>query len=492
MVLNGDFDRARAPGEEAAADVPEGGETDLKTPEERPEHVPLSVFYAKQNASSQWTQPESFLFCHLPLSPKRHNIFDSRFIYSSLSNRVYARTPYELRANLRDKVELVHAINEEVPWYFFGVGGYSLEGRFSVGYLRESDGGLFSQQGSRLPPDNPLLPAQDKNPFVQGIQGSLLYCPMLRLKQNSNEIHIVDDHIRRSNLAEINAEITNSAGSNTVCLEVDENKIDGLTLNAVDGSTRDIVLRFDSGQFIVLHQRDSRFAGNDSFAILDNTMHRVHPIDTQRPLEMRETFLGSGLGELLSLRTQARRDLAEFEKGLFYKDFKIAAPTFMSIAGLSLPWIAALAEFTGAHGQYLWEFHYHLPFLAAHSLNARGKFREADVWYRKIFDPIGKVENINSYWRFAPFVFTGPEKLRDILTNQQAISAYESDPFNPFAIARLRPTAFQKTIVMRYIDNLIDWGDGTVPAGHARKHQRSAPPLHDGCGSPRRTASGNR
>ncbi|MCK5555209.1 MAG: hypothetical protein KAI76_03140, partial [Alphaproteobacteria bacterium] len=33
------------------------------------------------------------------------------------------------------------------------------------------------------------------------------------------------------------------------------------------------------------------------------------------------------------------------------------------------------------------------------------------------------------------------------------------DPFNPHAIARLRQNAYQKTIVMHYIDNLIDWAD---------------------------------
>ena len=49
--------------------------------------------------------------------------------------------------------------------------------------------------------------------------------------------------------------------------------------------------------------------------------------------------------------------------------------------------------------------------------------------------------------------------LRTILVQQSAITAYQRDQFNPFAIARLRPSAFQKAVVMRYIDNLLDWGD---------------------------------
>ena len=46
-----------------------------------------------------------------------------------------------------------------------------------------------------------------------------------------------------------------------------------------------------------------------------------------------------------------------------------------------------------------------------------------------------------------------------ILVQQSAITAYKRDPFNPFAIARPAPSAFQKAVVMRYIDNLLEWGD---------------------------------
>ena len=45
------------------------------------------------------------------------------------------------------------------------------------------------------------------------------------------------------------------------------------------------------------------------------------------------------------------------------------------------------------------------------------------------------------------------------MTNAAAIAAYEENPFNPHAIARLRLSAYQKCIVMNYIDVLIDWGD---------------------------------
>lgn len=39
------------------------------------------------------------------------------------------------------------------------------------------------------------------------------------------------------------------------------------------------------------------------------------------------------------------------------------------------------------------------------------------------------------------------------------LAVYFDDPFDPHAIAALRPIAYRKAIVMRYIDNLLDWGD---------------------------------
>ncbi len=54
------------------------------------------------------------------------------------------------------------------------------------------------------------------------------------------------------------------------------------------------------------------------------------------------------------------------------------------------------------------------------------------------------------------------ETMRAMLTDATAIAAYKSDPFNPWAIARFRHTAFQKAIVMKYVGNLLDWGDSLL------------------------------
>ena len=53
-----------------------------------------------------------------------------------------------------------------------------------------------------------------------------------------------------------------------------------------------------------------------------------------------------------------------------------------------------------------------------------------------------------------------------------AVEMWRSNPFSPHAVARLRTTAYQKTVVMKYIDNLICLGRSAIPARHARIHQR--------------------
>ncbi|HZB29592.1 MAG TPA: hemopexin repeat-containing protein, partial [Streptosporangiaceae bacterium] len=48
----------------------------------------------------------------------------------------------------------------------------------------------------------------------------------------------------------------------------------------------------------------------------------------------------------------------------------------------------------------------------------------------------------------------------DLIGDREALlHAYLDDPFDPHAIAELRPEAFRRAVVMGYIDNLLDWGD---------------------------------
>ncbi|MFF5075974.1 hemopexin repeat-containing protein [Actinoplanes sp. NPDC000266] len=42
---------------------------------------------------------------------------------------------------------------------------------------------------------------------------------------------------------------------------------------------------------------------------------------------------------------------------------------------------------------------------------------------------------------------------------ESLLRAYQDDPFDPHAVAGLRPVAYRRAVVMAYIDNLLDWGD---------------------------------
>ncbi|MFV8755454.1 neuraminidase-like domain-containing protein [Nannocystaceae bacterium ST9] len=57
-------------------------------------------------------------------------------------------------------------------------------------------------------------------------------------------------------------------------------------------------------------------------------------------------------------------------------------------------------------------------------------------------------------------LFARLARVYDAIANSQAqLATYLDDPFDPHAIAALRRIAYRKAIVMRYIDNLLDWGD---------------------------------
>jgi Tc toxin complex TcA C-terminal TcB-binding domain/Neuraminidase-like domain/Salmonella virulence plasmid 28.1kDa A protein/Hemopexin len=48
----------------------------------------------------------------------------------------------------------------------------------------------------------------------------------------------------------------------------------------------------------------------------------------------------------------------------------------------------------------------------------------------------------------------------DVLGDRDGLlQAYRDDPFDPQAIADLRPVAHRRSVVMAYVDNLLDWGD---------------------------------
>jgi Tc toxin complex TcA C-terminal TcB-binding domain/Neuraminidase-like domain len=116
-------------------------------------------------------------------------------------------------------------------------------------------------------------------------------------------------------------------------------------------------------------------------------------------------------------------------------------------------------DFKGPYGIYYRELFFHIPFIIADHLNSQGEFEAAQRWYHHIFNPTADGEGADRVWRYLELRGIDEESLRGALTDEAAVKAYQSDPFNPDAIARLRLSAYQKCVVMKYIDNLLDWGD---------------------------------
>ncbi|HNP50798.1 MAG TPA: neuraminidase-like domain-containing protein [Nitrosomonas nitrosa] len=117
---------------------------------------------------------------------------------------------------------------------------------------------------------------------------------------------------------------------------------------------------------------------------------------------------------------------------------------------------------------YNWEALFHSVALLADNLSKSQRFEEAMTWWHYIFDPINGKGDIMKVWKFLPFRATDSKNiLEKIFSNLKPntpdpdgkITEWRDKPFQPHVIARDRPSAYMKWVVMKYIDNLIDWGD---------------------------------
>ncbi|SNT49754.1 Peptidoglycan-binding (PGRP) domain of peptidoglycan hydrolases-containing protein [Asanoa hainanensis] len=124
----------------------------------------------------------------------------------------------------------------------------------------------------------------------------------------------------------------------------------------------------------------------------------------------------------------------------------------------------------GAYALYNWEIFFHAPMLVATKLSQNQRFQEAMDWFHRIFDPTNTtaVDAPQRYWITKPFFDQNAEDYRtqrieellgDIGANLDQLRAWKNNPFQPHLIARTRPVAYQKSVLMAYLDNLIAWAD---------------------------------
>ncbi len=142
----------------------------------------------------------------------------------------------------------------------------------------------------------------------------------------------------------------------------------------------------------------------------------------------------------------------------------------------------------GSYSPYNWELFYHTPLHIANSLSKNQRFEEAMEWYHYIFNPIGVEGTLpngtnapapQKYWITKPFFLTSNQEyskqridtILSVLAGDEPgdaefksdligqVSDWRYNPFEPHRIAQYRTVAYQKTVFMKYLDNLIAWGD---------------------------------
>ena len=136
---------------------------------------------------------------------------------------------------------------------------------------------------------------------------------------------------------------------------------------------------------------------------------------------------------------------------------------------------------------YNWEIYYHVLMRAAEYLIRQQRFDDARKWLHFLFDPTRFDRSVHTQhpatqsWQFVPFrQNTDGYTLQSLFETlakhaadpanpgldatalasiRQQIAQWELNPFDPFAVARLRYDAFQWRTLFTYLDYLIDCGD---------------------------------
>lgn len=126
------------------------------------------------------------------------------------------------------------------------------------------------------------------------------------------------------------------------------------------------------------------------------------------------------------------------------------------------------------YSQYNWELFFHLPMLVANTLSADQQFEAAMGWYHAVFDPLNRNTDYEvpyRFWKLSPFLvpvgasvshweeFTTDASGKELADFANQVAQWRDDPFNPHLMARLRHGTYQRMVVMKYLDNLIAWGD---------------------------------
>ena len=219
--------------------------------------------------------------------------------------------------------------------------------------------------------------------------------------------------------------------------------------------------------------------------ILFSPLHQQEFKNMYHPLvcPLKSTLDKFGITQLMSREVQLQQSSFDFNDD-YDPNSNIVPKTYMAYqnGSESLSYPVEDLDFTsdGSYSSYNWELFYHVPMLVANRLSQNQKFEDAMNWFHFMFDPTGALEGNSpqKYWVTKPFFLhqesdyinqridtllynlSDPATNSTVLTDLEfAIEQWRTNPFSPHAIARFRPVAYQKTLLMKYINNLVDWGD---------------------------------
>ncbi|MEU6352030.1 neuraminidase-like domain-containing protein, partial [Streptomyces sp. NPDC047072] len=145
------------------------------------------------------------------------------------------------------------------------------------------------------------------------------------------------------------------------------------------------------------------------------------------------------------------------------------------------PWPVEDVDFTyqGAYAPYNWELFFHAPLLIAQKLAANQRFEEALEWFHHIFDPTSTDTATpdpdtpqQKFWITKKFYETTTaqyqaQRIESILRAvaqgdaelRAQVAEWRNNPFDPHLIARTRTVAYQKNVLIKYVQTLIAWAD---------------------------------
>jgi hypothetical protein len=204
---------------------------------------------------------------------------------------------------------------------------------------------------------------------------------------------------------------------------------------------------------------------------------------------LRSILYKDGIPALMKRDTQLFRsdkvaitDKAYFEFEKYYKPNAQIVPKglYKNDTGIENIFPIEDIDFTsdGSYSVYNWDLFFRVPLHIANSLTKNQRFEEAMSWFHYMFNPTGALpgNGVQKYWVTKPFYLnqnTDYESQRidslmysvadktnpNIKELEFAIEEWRNKPFRPDVVARFRPVAYQKALLMKYIDNLTEWGD---------------------------------